>query len=192
MFFILSGYSQEKNSYGRIIVTGGIYDIVSLDSLPFSDIIINKNRSFITDNKGSFCVRLLNSDTITISHLGYVPSEIVLSDLTTNSDSLYINVLMKEQTYKIPEVSILPYKTYDEFKRYVVNHDINDQRLNNAYENIRMMNEQIKNGYFPDKDGRESYSYHMSYKNFENNSIVLFSNQNDRGLIPALMKIIKR
>jgi hypothetical protein len=87
----------------------------------------------ITDNKGFFCASLLITDTLTFSHLGYITSEIVLSDLMTNCDSLHINVLIKEQTYKIPEVSIFPYKTYDEFKRAIINHDNNNQNINMAW-----------------------------------------------------------
>jgi hypothetical protein len=192
LFFIISGYSQVKDNYRRIIVTGGVYDIVSLDSLPASEILINKKRRLITDNTGFFCASLLITDTLTFSHLGYLTSEILISDLTTNYDSLQINVLMKEQIYKIPEVSVFPYKTYDEFKRSIINHDINNQELNNAHENIRMMKAQIKNGYFPNNDGRESYSYLMSYKNSYSNSIVLFSSPPNKGIIPALKKILNR
>jgi hypothetical protein len=190
LFFTVSVYSQDKDNYRKIIVTGTVSDAGSHDSLPFSNILINKKRILITDNKGYFCASLLITDTLTFSHLGYDPSEIVLSGLITNCDSLHINVLMKEQTYKIPEVSILRYKTYDEFKRDILNHDINNQVLNNANENIKMMKAHIKNGYLPVKDGRESYSYLLSYKNSNNNSIAIFSNLPDRGIIPVLKKII--
>jgi hypothetical protein len=131
---IISAYSQVNDIHSRIIVTGAVYDIESLDSLPSFEILVNKKR-IITDNNGSFCARLLKTDTLTILHLGYVTSEIMLSELITNLDSLQLNVLMKEQIYEIPEVSVLPYRTYGEFIRAVTNQNI-DQRLINASENI--------------------------------------------------------
>jgi hypothetical protein len=99
---------------------------------------------------------------------------------------------LKEQIYKIPEVSVFPYKTYDEFIRSIVNQDKNNQILNNAYENISIMKAQIKNGNFPVNDGRTSYNYLKTYKNTTSNSIVLFSSQKDRGIIPGLKKILNR
>jgi hypothetical protein len=54
------------------------------------------------------------------------------------------------------------------------------------------MKAQLKNGNFPVNDGRTSYNYLMTYKNSASNSIVLFSSQKDRGIIPGLKKILKR
>jgi hypothetical protein len=192
LFLVVSSYSQEKEKSRKIIVTGAVYNIESLDSLPYSEIVINKKRKLISDETGSFCTQVLITDTLTFNHLGFFSSEIVISDLVTSQDSLFINILMKEQIYKIPEVSVFPYKTYDEFIRSIVNQDKNNQILNNAYENISIMKAQIKNGNFPVNDGRTSYNYLMTYKNTTSNSIVLFSSQKDRGIIPGLKKILNR
>jgi hypothetical protein len=192
LFLVVSSYSQVKDNNRKIVVTGVVYNIESLDSLPSSEILINKKRRLLSDETGSFCTSVLITDTLTISHLGFISSEIGISDLYENKDSVFINILMKEQTYIIPEVSIFPYKTYNEFLRSVVNQDINNQKLDNAYENIRGMQAQLKNGNFPINDGRTSYNYLMTYKNSASNSIVLFSSQKDRGIIPGLKKILKR
>jgi hypothetical protein len=188
--FIISVYSQEKKVNRRIKVTGAVYDIESLDSLPFSDILINRKKHLVTNNKGFFCAALLINDTLVISHLGYSTSEIILSELTTYRDSLHINVLMKKQVYNIEEVSILRYRNYEEFKRTILNHNINNQDLSNADDNIKIMKSQIKNGYLPDKDGRENYSYLMSYKNTCSNSITIFSIPPEKGILPAIKKIV--
>lgn len=192
-FFIttLSVYSQEKNTYKELTLTGVVYDIETLDSLAFSKIIINKKRSLVTDNTGYFNIRLSNKDTITVTRLGYLTSEIIISELTTNSDSLHLNILMKEQVYSIPEVSVFPYKSYGEFIRATTNHDTINQALSNAYENIKILNAQIQKGYFPANDGRTNYNYLMNYKNSSSNSIVLFSSPPNKGIIPALKKILK-
>ena len=192
LFLVVSSYSQVKDKNRKIVVTGVVYNIESLDSLPSSEILINKKRRLLSDETGSFCTSVLITDTLTINHLGFISSEIGISDLYENKDSVFINILMKEQTYIIPEVSIFPYKTYNEFFRSVVNQDINNQKLDNAYENIRGMQAQLKNGNFPVNDGRTSYNYLMTYKNSASNSIVLFSSQKDRGIIPGLKKILKR
>lgn len=186
----ISGYSQ-RNNFKKLIVTGVVYDIESLDSLPFSKIIINKKQSLITDSKGYFNIKLSVKDTIIITHLGYISSEIVISDLNSKYDSLQLNILMKEQIYNIPEVSVLPYKSYSGFIRAIMNHDTNSQALNYAYENIRLMKNQIQKGYFPDNDSRENYNYLMNYKNSCSNSIVLFSSPPNKGIVPALKKIFK-
>jgi hypothetical protein len=187
LFLTISVFSQGKDKLGRITVTGIVYDIGSPDPLPYSHIAINQKRTLITDSKGYFRASLVFTDTLTFSHLGYDTTEIVLPSLITNCDSLHINVQMKEKIYEIPEVIIFPYKTYGEFKRAILNN--NNQELRNVYENIKMMKANIRNGYFPDKDGRECFSYLISYKNSNNNSIAIFSNLPNRGIIPALKKI---
>jgi hypothetical protein len=172
-------------------VSGGVYDMESLDSLPSSEILANKKLIMTTDNHGTFCVSLLRSDTLTIAHLGYVKADIVLSELIISLDSLQLNVLMKEQIYEIPEVSVLPYRTYGEFIRAVTNQNM-DQRLINANKNIRNMETQINRGYFPDNDGQMSYQYYLNYKTSASNSIVLFSSPPNKGIIPAIKKLLNR
>lgn len=192
MFLTISVFSQDKDNLRRISVTGIVYDIGSPDPLPYSHIAINHKRTLITDSKGYFRASLVFTDTLTFSHLGYDTTEIVLPRLIPNCDSLRINVQMKEKIYEIPEVSIFPYKTYGEFKRAIINKDNNNQELTNAYENIKMMKANIKNGYFPDKDGHECFSYLVSSKNSNNNSIAIFSNLPDRGIMPVLKKLVSR
>jgi hypothetical protein len=188
----LTGYSQNNSNFKKLSVTGVVYDIESLDSLPFSKITINKSRSFVTDSKGYFNIKLAIKDTLIISHLGYVSSEIVISDLITNYDSLHINILLKEQIYNIPTVSVFPYKSYNEFLRSITKDGTNSQALNNAYENIKMMKTQIGKGYFPANDALTNYNYIMNYKPLSGHSIVLFSSPPNKGIIPALKKIIKK
>ena len=95
---------QRKNS---ILFTGIIRDASSLSPLPNSQIIINGSFTSISDQDGTFAIKVNRRDTITFSLLGYKSACFYVSD-TLATDEFVAGVYLKTDTLSIGEVIIIP------------------------------------------------------------------------------------
>jgi len=95
---------QRKNS---ILFTGIIRDALSHSPLPNSQIIINGSFTSISDQDGTFAMKVNRRDTVIFSLLGYKSAYFYVSD-TLATDEFITGVYLNTDTLSIGEVIIMP------------------------------------------------------------------------------------
>jgi hypothetical protein len=135
----LSGYSQKQD----LIQLSGVIRNEYLQPLQFTHILItNQNRGTISDLKGMFSFIVEPHDTILFSSVGYKKVGLIIPD-TLKTFHLEVDIYMETDTIMIEEVIILPWKTYEEFKKAFLALELPDDDLNRAYKNIALIKTQI-------------------------------------------------
>ncbi|HYX06658.1 MAG TPA: hypothetical protein VE912_07980 [Bacteroidales bacterium] len=86
------------------------------------------DRATITDESGMFTLRVGLQDTLHVKALGYYDAVIypVRQQLAAGD---FLPVHLKPRTYAIREVTILPYRSYAQFKAAFKNHPISDENV---------------------------------------------------------------
>lgn len=93
------------------IYEGTVVDSLTSRPLPFVHILNESTRrGYITDSTGKFRIPWNNGDTLVFISLGYLGKVVI-------ADSLPQMISIVPRSYKIEEVSIESYRTYDQFKR---------------------------------------------------------------------------
>jgi hypothetical protein len=113
LIFLVAGmvhhaFSQvQKPSDTRVIFSGIIRDASTLLPLPNSQIVINRSYAGVSDNEGTFAIKVNRNDTIVFSLLGYKSVSFIWGD-TLTGDEFIGGVYMNTDTLSIGEVVILP------------------------------------------------------------------------------------
>ena len=97
----------------------------------------------MTDENGIFSIISLWGDTLIFTSVGFKPSLIKLPDQIP-APGYSIDIVMKTDTINIGPVLVLPWKTYEEFKRAVVEYVPPEEELRkNLEQNIAIIESQI-------------------------------------------------
>ena len=144
----------------KLIQLSGVVRNEYLQPLQFVHILImNQHRGTISDTRGMFSFVVHPRDTIMFSAVGYKRTGLIIPD-TLASFNYPVDVIMEGDTIEIREVIILPWKTYEEFKRAFISIELPDDDLKRAYRNLAMIKHQIHNpNAAPDPD--LNYQYHL-------------------------------
>ncbi len=144
----------------KLVQLSGVVRNEYLQPLQFVHILIlNQHRGTISDTRGMFSFVVHPRDTIMFSAVGYKRTGLIIPD---NLASFHypVDVIMETDTIEIREVIILPWKTYEEFKRAFVSIELPDDDLQRAYRNLALIRSQIHNpDAAPDPD--LNYQYHL-------------------------------
>ena len=117
-----------------ILFRGVILDASSKAQLGGSQIVINRSRSAISSENGTFSFYANKKDTIIFSMLGYKPASLIVNDTLSGTEFL-TGVYLETDTIFIGEVIIIPKLT--NLKAEIMNPKINsDTKLENARSNI--------------------------------------------------------
>ena len=105
LFFCLGvqGQNQGKND---VFVTGIVCDRDSIRPLPEAIFRLGKEVRGV-DKQGRFSLSVQVGDTLRFSHIGYAPTQVVISDSLRENDFL-LGVFMVRDTVLLSEVLILP------------------------------------------------------------------------------------
>jgi hypothetical protein len=142
VLIILIVFSSVKISFSQKGIAGGmpilfrgvILDASSQLRLGSSQIMINRSRSALSAEDGTFSFYAYKNDTIIFSMLGYKPASLIVSDTLSGSEFL-TGVYLKTDTLFIGEVIIVPKIT--NLKAEMMNPNIkSDTRLENARSNL--------------------------------------------------------
>lgn len=111
---ITSAQDDTEYFYGRLV------SIKTLEPVSYSHIInINNNTGVISDSSGYFNILASKNDTLLISAISYEYKKVCLQDFEENEYSEYI--YLDEKIYTIPEVRILYFGDYNDFKYKLLN-----------------------------------------------------------------------
>lgn len=135
-FFIsiisLSAYAQDVDSTRKepiVIQFSGI--VVSGDSsfgMPNVHIYSPRwRRGAATNEVGYFTMPALAGDSIIIKHIGYKKQYVILPDGIEKQSYTYI-IDLKEDTTQLAEITVMPYPTYQLFKKAFISMDTPEQK----------------------------------------------------------------
>lgn len=99
-------------------------------------------RGAASDHRGIFSIISIPGDTIFFSAIGY-KSTLLTVPSTITGNHYITDVMMVTDTIIIGEVLVLPWKTYSEFKRAVVENKTVDPLIANMEYNLALIEQQI-------------------------------------------------
>ncbi len=115
-------------------------------------------RGAASDHRGIFSIISAPGDTVFFSAIGFKST--LLTVPNTAAGNHYItDVIMVTDTILIGEVLVLPWKTYSEFKRAVLENKPADPLMENMEHNLAMLQQQIWSDMTPTPG--EAYRYTM-------------------------------
>lgn len=106
-------------------------------------VIINERRGTTADARGLFSLVVQPNDTVLFSHVGYKPTIHVIPDSLV-SNQYPSDIFMVSDTFRLAEVRVYPWKTYEEFKEAFMAMDPPDSDRQIALKNIALIKTQIR------------------------------------------------
>lgn len=100
------------------------------------------NRGAASDHRGIFSIISIPGDTIFFSAVGY-KSTLLTVPFSISGNHFITDVMMVTDTIMIGEVLVLPWKTYSEFKRAVLEDKPVDPLVENMEFNLALVEQQI-------------------------------------------------
>lgn len=152
LLFISVLSAQEVDDKVMIQFTGKVFDEF-LQPLPFTNIVVtNRTVGQIADKEGKFSFIAFKNDTIQFTSMGFKPKTIVIPD--TIIDELFIrDLLMRSDTFLIPEVHVYPWKDYEDFKKQFAELELPESDMQRAARNIAIMKAHIITSREPSRVG---------------------------------------
>lgn len=120
--------------------------IRNLQHRPLSNVnivILNRERGTTGDSRGIFSFVVQANDTVLFSHMGYKPTIHIIPD-TLKVQQYPSDIFLVSDTFKLAEVKIFPWKTYEQFKEAFIAMEMPDDDQQRAYKNIALIKTQIK------------------------------------------------
>ena len=115
-------------------------------------------RGAASDHRGIFSIISVPGDTIFFSAIGF-KSTLLTVPGTAAGNHYITDVIMVTDTILIGEVIVLPWKTYSEFKRAVLENKPSDPLMENMEYNLAMLQQQIWSDMSPTPG--QAYRYTM-------------------------------
>lgn len=115
-------------------------------------------RGAASDHRGIFSIISAPGDTVFFSAIGFKSTLLTIPN-TAAGNHYITDVIMVTDTILIGEVLVLPWKTYSEFKRAVLENKPADPLMENMEHNLAMLQQQIWSDMTPTPG--EAYRYTM-------------------------------
>lgn len=111
---------SDRDSLGVIQLSGVVVSENGLDQLPYTTVFdITTRRGVMTDYYGFFSLVTFPGDTLLFSYYGYKTSSFVVPD--TLKDNRYSIIhMMQEDTIHLPEVTVYPWPSKENFAKAFV------------------------------------------------------------------------
>lgn len=115
-------------------------------------------RGAASDHRGIFSIISVPGDTVFFSAIGFKPTLLTVPG-SAEGNHYITDVMMVTDTILIGEVLVLPWKTYSEFKRAVLENKPADPLMENMEYNLAMLQQQIWSDMSPTPG--QAYRYTM-------------------------------
>lgn len=167
----INGQVNERNS---LIQVSGIITDEENNPVPNAGLFSHKlRRGTISELSGIYSIISLPGDTIDLSALGYKRMAFYVPD-KIEGRQLNKDIVLVTDTLKIDGVIILPWKTYEEFKRDVLAHQpVLKPEIKNMYDNLALIHNTIANSSSYKVSPEAGYRYAMQ----QNASSMMTRNQ---------------
>lgn len=148
IIFPLCLFSQDN----ELIQFSGVIRDLKYEPVKNVHIIDLQNGTGTTSNyKGIFSFIVGPNDSILFRAVGYKNTLVIIPD-TIDSKHYPRDVYMLNDTLKLSEVKIFPWKTYEEFKVALINLELPDNDEQRAYRNIEIIKAQLNMDFEADAD----------------------------------------
>jgi len=143
IIFFIPVFSQEISQPHYVQVHGLVFDNESIP-IKYVNIISSGLRTGTnTDDRGIFSIISFPGDTLIFSSIGFQPAFIRIPP-GIDSPVYTIDITMNIDTINIGSVLVLPWKTYEEFKRAVVEYvSPREVEMKNMENNLALIEKQI-------------------------------------------------
>ncbi len=139
LFWVLTlsvSYAQSDSSY--VYLHAKLINAETEEALPYAHVLLkSKALGMITNEDGIFTIRVLFSDTLVLSSIGFERKEIVMAGF--QSDSSLRIIPLEPHVYELGEIVVTQYPTYERLKEIVTNPEYTNEEkmvfraLNNIY-----------------------------------------------------------
>jgi len=147
--------SQNVIQFSGIIVTGD-----SLQPVPYTSIAVkNTHRGTMSDYFGFFSLVAQEKDTVQFTSIGFKEAQFVIPDSLTESKYSLIQILMPD-TITLPEATVYPWPSREEFKEAFLALDITQSELKNGMRNLNSA-QMIALAENMAADGSENFKFQM-------------------------------
>jgi hypothetical protein len=137
--FLLStvaGFSQEERNNNLVQFSGVVVAGDSLDPIPFTSIMVrNSYHGTVSDVYGFFSFVARMKDTIEFSAIGFRRGIFIIPDTITDYRCSLIQIL-RQDTIRLPEVTVFPWPTKEQFKDAFINLHVPNDDLARAQRNL--------------------------------------------------------
>ncbi len=148
-------FGQKVIQFSGIIVTGD-----SLQPVPYTSIgVENTYRGTMSDYFGFFSLVAKEKDTINFSSVGFRDASFIIPDSLSESKYSLIQILMPD-TITLPETTIYPWPSKEEFKEAFLALNINQTELQNGLRNLNSA-QMIALAENMAADGSENFKFQM-------------------------------
>lgn len=145
IFLLISipAISQEISPRHYVQVNGLVFDDESMPVKYVNIISKGLRTGTTTDERGIFSIISYPGDTLIFSSIGYQPAFIRIPP-GVDSPVYTVDITMEIDTINIGSVLVLPWKTYEEFKRAVVDYvSPREIEIKNMENNLALIESQI-------------------------------------------------
>ena len=136
LLFSFDVFSQKINKDSLVQFSGVVVAGDSLEPIAFTSIMVrSKYHGTVSDIYGFFSFVARMNDTIEFSAIGYRRAIFVIPDTITDYRCSLIQILMTD-TIRLPEVTVFPWPTKEQFKEAFINLKIPNDDLARAQRNL--------------------------------------------------------
>ena len=154
LFFIsvllLSSFSIFAQEDSKLVQFSGVIRNLKYEPVENVHIInIHKRTGTTSNDKGMFSFIVNPTDSILFSAIGYKNTLVVIPNKIEGKHYAR-DVYILNDTIKLAEVKIFPWKSYAEFKVAFINLELPDDDIQRAYKNIALIKAQLNMDFEPD------------------------------------------
>ena len=154
LFFIsvllLSSFSIFAQKDSKLVQFSGVIRNLKYEPVENVHIInIHKRTGTTSNDKGMFSFIVNPTDSILFSAIGYKNTLVVIPN-KIEGKHYPRDVYILNDTIKLAEVKIFPWKSYAEFKVAFINLELPDDDIQRAYKNIALIKAQLNMDFEPD------------------------------------------
>lgn len=156
----------QTKAQPRLLQLSGKVVVMERDSLkgmPFASVLVRKtNTGCVTDGHGFFTIVVSPGDVVEFISIGYKDAQYIIPD-TLKATHYSIAQVMKRDTINLPDLTVYPWPTKDEFKAAFLKLNVPNDDLSRAQKNMAAdeMRELVKG---IETDGQENYRYAMEQR----------------------------
>ncbi len=156
--------SSQESDEDKLIQFSGVIRNLKYEAVPNVHIInIHKRTGTTSNRKGMFSFIVNPTDSILFTAVGYKNTLVVIPKKNKGEKHYPRDVYMLNDTIKIAEVKVFPWKSYEEFKVAFINLELPDSDTDRAIKNIALIKAQLNMDFEP--DANLAFDYSMQQQN---------------------------
>ncbi|NSW45695.1 MAG: hypothetical protein HPY79_07780 [Bacteroidales bacterium] len=165
LIFVGFSFTQEK----KIVQIRGLLTNQQNDILSYT-FIYDKyaQKGYLTNDKGEFNIFVERGTELIFSHIGYKKFAYTIP-IIGNTDLLFLRIKLIPDTILLKEITVFPWKTYQQFIQVFINTPIPDDDISRAEQNFAILKKQLATMEEDDNFQSASIAYKINLQQMANN-----------------------